>query len=161
MAVEKTKTNQRKTCKEQNPDYFEREREMGLQKRLILVGIGMLWLCYNTVVARNIPNTRVKLTLCSSEVYFNGDPFAISLDYVISELESATPKYAGYDYSNISPFPNAFAFGHANCNSNLTSTDCATCLAAAKIAMLSDCDTRIGARSALVDCSIRYEQYPF
>lgn len=27
MAVEKTKTNQRKTCKEQNPDYFERERD--------------------------------------------------------------------------------------------------------------------------------------
>lgn len=137
---------------------------MGLRIRAtstkLVVGMVMVWLCC-TVPARSIPNTQIKLTLCSSGVYFKGDPFAVSLDYVISELESETSKHAGYDYRNISPYPNAFAYGHASCNHNLTSTDCATCLVAAKTAMLRDCDSRIGARSALVDCSIRYEQYPF
>ncbi|KAK6141412.1 hypothetical protein DH2020_024860 [Rehmannia glutinosa] len=98
---------------------------------------------------------------CNTATYTNGDPFTISLSYVLAELESITPFYHGYDFRNISPYPNAFAFGHAGCNRTLTSSDCAACLAAAKTALIGACDGRIGARSVLVDCAIRYEQYPF
>lgn len=112
-------------------------------------------------VVRSDPNTKVMSVLCNSGVYAKSDPFAISLAYVLSDLESATPARQGHDYYNISPYPNAFAYGHAACNKNLTSSDCSTCLAAAKTAMFGTCDSRIGARSVLYDCTIRYEQYPF
>lgn len=107
------------------------------------------------------PNTSVKSVLCNSGTYTKGDPFTISLAYVLAELQSATPSRSGYDFRNISPYPNAFAYGHAACNQTLTSSDCAACLAAAKTAMLGSCDGRIGGRGELYDCGVRYEQYPF
>lgn len=55
-------------------------------------------------------------------MYTSGDPFAVSLSYVVGELESVTPTQKNYDYHNIniSPYPNALAYGHAACNLNLT-----------------------------------------
>ncbi|KAK7344492.1 hypothetical protein VNO77_14152 [Canavalia gladiata] len=66
-----------------------------------------------------------------------------------------------YDYYNISPYPDAFAYGHAACNLNLTPSDCETCLGVAKTVMFSACPRSIGVRTVLHDCTIRYEQYPF
>ncbi|KAK7857106.1 antifungal protein ginkbilobin-2 [Quercus suber] len=100
-------------------------------------------------IARCVPDTNVTTVLCNSGVYSQGDPFVTSLNYVVAELESVTPTYKNYDYYNISPYPNAFAY------------DCTTCLAAAKTAMFSTCQSQIGARAVLHDCNIRYEQYPF
>ncbi|CAL5437014.1 unnamed protein product [Camellia sinensis] len=123
---------------------------------ILLIGLFEL-----AIVVRSVPNTNVSSVLCNSGVYSQGDPFAISLAYVLSELEAVTPSRQGYDFHNISPYPNAFAYGHAACNMNLTSPDCGTCLGAAKKTMFGTCDSRIGARSVLIDCTIRYEQYPF
>ncbi|OWM77898.1 hypothetical protein CDL15_Pgr018467 [Punica granatum] len=114
-----------------------------------------------TINARSLPDTTVQLVLCNSQAYSRGDPFGNSLTYVISDLELKTASMKDYNYYDISPYPNAFAYGHATCNQNLTSLDCGTCLDAAKSAMLGTCQDRIGARSVLRDCSIRYEQYPF
>ncbi|XP_057800837.1 antifungal protein ginkbilobin-like protein [Salvia miltiorrhiza] len=124
----------------------------------ILASILLLALCR---ISTGKPNTAVKSVLCNSGAYTKGDPFTISLAYVLAELESATPSRRGYDLRNISPYPNAFAYGHAACNQTLTSSDCGGCLAAAKTAMLGSCDGRIGARGVLYDCLVRYEQYPF
>lgn len=121
----------------------------------VLSSILLLSLC------RCTPNTAVKSVLCNSGTYTAGDPFTISLAYVLAELESATPSRRGYDFRDISPYPNAFAYGHAACNQTLTTSDCADCLAAAKTAMLGSCDGRIGGRGELYDCIVRYEQYPF
>lgn len=120
--------------------------------------VGLLLFC---TTVRSVPNTSVTTVLCNAGVYSTGDPFATSLDYVVEELQTVTPTREGYDYFNISPYPNAFAYGHAACNQNLTTSDCATCLAAAKTAMFGNCQNRIGARLVLHDCTIRYEQYPF
>ncbi|KAG8389362.1 hypothetical protein BUALT_Bualt02G0221400 [Buddleja alternifolia] len=133
-------------------------RKPNLQNLVILSSILLLSLC-NTATSK--PNTAVKLVQCNSGTYTAGDPFTISLTYVLAELENATPSRQGYDFHNISPYPNAFAYGHAACNQTLTSADCAACLASAKTALLGACDGRIGARSVLYDCTIRYEQYPF
>lgn len=114
-----------------------------------------------TAVARSRPDTTVQLVLCNGQVYSTGDPFSDSLAYVISDLESETPSSVSYSYYSISPYPNAFAYGHAACSRNLTGSDCGSCLGAAKTSMLGSCQNRIGARSVLRDCSIRYEQYPF
>ncbi|XP_073021711.1 antifungal protein ginkbilobin-like protein [Primulina eburnea] len=107
------------------------------------------------------PNTNVELVQCNTGTYSEGDPFAISLAYVLAELEHSTPSRPGYDFRNVSPYPNAFAYGHAACNQTLASSGCAACLAAAKTSVLGACDGRIGGRSVLYDCTVRYEQYPF
>lgn len=112
-------------------------------------------------VARGAPDTTAKQVLCNGAGYTAGDPFAASVAYVVADLEATTPAREGYDYANISPYPNAFAYGHAACSRNLTLSDCGTCLGAAKEAMLGTCAGRIGARAVLGDCGMRYEQYPF
>ncbi|KAI9180625.1 hypothetical protein LWI28_006749 [Acer negundo] len=131
---------------------------MGFLQKLAVIVIGLSMLCR---IVRSVPNTNVTSVLCNSGVYTGGDPFAISLAYVLADLETATSTSKGYDYHNISPYPNAFAYGHAACNNNLTTSDCTACLGAAKTALFASCQTRIGARSVLYDCTIRYEQYPF
>ncbi|XP_070054458.1 antifungal protein ginkbilobin-like protein [Nicotiana tomentosiformis] len=126
--------------------------------------VAILILRLNFEVVKGIPNTNLTKVQCNSGQYFKDDPFAISLAYVVAELVSTTPSRHGYDYHNISPYPNAFAYGHAACNNKtttLTKQDCKTCLASAKANLLTSCDTRIGGRILLVDCTMRYEQYPF
>nr|GEV39508.1 aluminum-activated malate transporter 13-like [Tanacetum cinerariifolium] len=86
-------------------------------------------------VVQSAPNTNVTSVLCNSGVYTKGDPFTISLAYILDELPKVTPSQKG--------------------------TDCKTCLDAAEVHMLDTCNNRIGARATLNDCAIRYEQYPF
>ncbi|CAB4291713.1 unnamed protein product [Prunus armeniaca] len=112
-------------------------------------------------VATSTPDTNITSVLCNSGVYTAGDPFAVSLAYVLQELETATSTHKNYDFYDISPYPNAFAYGHASCNQNITTPDCTTCLGAAKTDMLGTCQNAIGGRAVLRDCAIRYEQYPF
>lgn len=121
---------------------------------MILIGI--------STTAVSTPNTNITTVLCNSGVFTGGDPFSISLNYVLTELQSLTPTRPDKDFHNISPYPNAFAYGHAACtNNNLTASDCTGCLRSAHSAMFATCVNRIGARAVLVDCTIRYEQYPF
>ncbi|KAK7336740.1 hypothetical protein VNO77_17286 [Canavalia gladiata] len=134
-------------------------RKMGIPKKCVSIAIGLL--CMWSVVD-SIPDTTITNVLCNNGEYTFGDPFANSLSYVFMDLEKETPAQKNYDYYNISPYPNAFAYGHAACNLNLTSSGCKTCLGVAKTALFNTCQTpRIGARSVLHDCAIRYEQYPF
>ncbi|KAG6776323.1 hypothetical protein POTOM_019829 [Populus tomentosa] len=124
---------------------------MGFPPKLALVFIGFFGLC---VIATSVPDTNVTTVLCNSGVYSKGDPFGTSLAYVLAEIEAVILTSKNYDYFNISPYPNAFAYGHGACNQNLTSSDCSTCLGAAKTAMFASCQSRIGARSVLHDCTI-------
>ncbi|KAL5984464.1 hypothetical protein ACLOJK_018569 [Asimina triloba] len=115
--------------------------------------------CWGSMIAA-VPNTNVTSILCNVGEYTRGDPFAVSLAYVLSDLVEQTPSSKGHDYSNISPFPNAFAYGHASCGGTISDGDCATCLSIASKNMTDACGSRIGGRAILYDCSIRYEQYP-
>ena len=45
--------------------------------------------------------------------YTSGDPFAIIIAYVLEETERETPTMTNFDYYNVSPYPNAFAYEHA------------------------------------------------
>ncbi|BAT95609.1 uncharacterized protein HKW66_Vig0250520 [Vigna angularis] len=136
----------------------EHSIKMGISSEIAATSI--VWLCLWSV-ADSVLNTNITAVLCNVGGYTSGDPFAVSLSYVVEELERETPSQKNYDYYNISPYPNAFAYGHAACNLNLTTSDCKTCLGVAKTAMFNGCPKRIGARSVLHDCTIRYEQYPF
>ncbi|KAM7254253.1 hypothetical protein ACFE04_031935 [Oxalis oulophora] len=118
-----------------------------------IVGFLLLSLCTFTTC---VPNTNIQAVLCNSGVYSQGDPFRISLNYILDDLVVSTVKVEGYEYRNISPYPNAFAYGHGACNSSLTGEDCGACLSAAKTALFGSCPNRIGARSVLNDCTIRF-----
>ncbi|CAI9107906.1 OLC1v1007388C1 [Oldenlandia corymbosa var. corymbosa] len=132
---------------------------MGCVNFRVIATILLVGFYHQTCFVESVPNTTVLITQCNNGVYANGDPFGISVAYVVDDLESATPFRQGYVYRNISPYPNAFAYGEANCNQSLNGLDCGTCLGAAKKAMLSSCVSRIGARSGLVDCSMRFSVY--
>ncbi|RCV10435.1 hypothetical protein SETIT_2G112100v2 [Setaria italica] len=106
------------------------------------------------------PNTEALSVLCNGATYGAGDPFAASLAYVLSELVSETPAAHGGFY-DISPYPAAFAYGHAACRPSTAAADCAACLRSAVSQMGATCGRSVGARAVLVDCSVRYEQYPF
>ncbi|XP_062188302.1 antifungal protein ginkbilobin-like protein 1 [Phragmites australis] len=110
---------------------------------------------------RAAPNTAALSVLCNGASYGAGDPFATSLAYVLSELLSATPAWDGHDFYDISPYPAAFAYGHAACRAALTAADWASCLRSAASQMDATCGHSVGARAVLVDCSVRYEQYAF
>ncbi|EXB39360.1 hypothetical protein L484_025055 [Morus notabilis] len=115
-------------------------------------------------MVRSSPDTKVKKFLCNLSTYKAGDPFATSLAYVLDELKFATPDHENYDFIlffDIYPNPNAFAYGHDSCDQDLTSSDCSECFSAAKKVTVRSCPNRIGAQVVLLDCEIRYEQYPF
>ncbi|KAF7818309.1 antifungal protein ginkbilobin-like protein [Senna tora] len=114
------------------------------------IAIAIFWMW---MIGECVPDTTISEVLCNNNVYTSGDPFAISLAYVLQEIETATSTHH-YNYYNISPYPDAFAYAHATCNTNLTPSDCNTCLTAAKSALLAMCPARIGARSLLHDCTI-------
>jgi hypothetical protein len=125
----------------------------------------MLWLLLASSHTRGAmaatPNTEALSVLCNGASYGAGDPFATSLTFVLSELLSATPVRAGHDFYDISPYPAAFAYGHAACRAALSAADCAACLRSAVSQMDASCGHSVGARAVLVDCSVRYEQYAF
>lgn len=137
-----------------------RNREMGAD-HLKFATVILMGFLHGIAMVTSTPNTNIQTVLCNSGRYTAGDPFATSLAYVLEELQTTTPKHKNYDLYNISPYPNAFAYGHGSCNKNLTISDCTVCIGAAKTAMLDSCQSRIGARAVLLDCAIRYEQYPF
>ncbi|PKA65021.1 Antifungal protein ginkbilobin-2 [Apostasia shenzhenica] len=107
------------------------------------------------------PDTGFVEALCNVASFTAGDPFTESLSYVLADLVTVASARAGHDYYNISPYPNAFAYGHASCSGNLTAGDCADCLHAAVRAVSSACPMKIGGRAVLRDCAVRYEKYPF
>ncbi|KAI9080290.1 hypothetical protein K1719_037684 [Acacia pycnantha] len=108
--------------------------------------------CHWSMV-EGVANTNISNVTCDEGKYTSGDSFHISLAYVVQDLETLTSTRPNYEYHNISPYPNAFAYGHAACNPNLIASDCKTCLDAAKTAMFGECLKRkgaCGARSMIV-----------
>uniref|UniRef100_A0ACD5WRL7 Uncharacterized protein n=1 Tax=Avena sativa TaxID=4498 RepID=A0ACD5WRL7_AVESA len=126
-----------------------------------LLALALLLLVSSPRAASGAPNTTPLSVLCNGAVYGPGDPFAESLAYVLSDLLAATPSSPSHDAYSISPYPNAFAYGHAACSGVLASADCATCLGSAVGQMNTTCGHAVGARAVLVDCRVRYEQYAF
>jgi hypothetical protein len=128
----------------------------------LLIALALLLLVSSPRAACGAPNTTPLSVLCNGAVYGAGDPFAESLAYVLADLLAATPSSRARDAYSISPYPNAFAYGHAACSlAGLTAADCASCLGSAVGQMNATCGHAVGARAVLVDCRVRYEQYAF
>ncbi|KAK4441679.1 hypothetical protein Salat_0502800 [Sesamum alatum] len=112
-------------------------------------------------VAKSEPNTNVNLLWCNENGYAEEDPYANSVAYVLADLMNVTPSRQAFDYSTLSPYATAVSYGHATCNTALSNNDCANCLAAGKASVSSGCLNSVGGRVEMVDCAMRYENYPF
>nr|XP_051190523.1 uncharacterized protein LOC127303855 [Lolium perenne] len=98
----------------------------------VLIAVALLLVLSSPRAASGAPNTTPLSVRCNGAVYGAGDPFAESLAYVLADLLAATPSSRARDAYSISPYPNAFAYGHAACGgAGPTAADCATCLGSA------------------------------
>ncbi|XP_047065002.1 antifungal protein ginkbilobin-like protein [Lolium rigidum] len=122
----------------------------------LLIAVALLLLLSTPLAASGAPNSTPLSVRCNGAVYGVRDPFAESLAYVLADLLAATPSSRARDAYSISPYPNAFAYGHAKCGGAVTS-----CLGSAVGRMNTTCHRAVGARAVLVDCRVRYEQYAF
>lgn len=125
---------------------------------IITMQIGLLGLI---VIAKSDPNTSVNLLWCNAYGYLQGSTYADSVAYVLADLVDATSAQQSFDYSTLSPYAAAVSHGHATCNTALSNNHCADCLIAARATLTSGCHNSIGGRVEMVDCAIRYENYPF
>ncbi|KAI0510431.1 hypothetical protein KFK09_011033 [Dendrobium nobile] len=107
------------------------------------------------------PAAGASSVLCNTSYYTAGDPFAISLAYVLSDLVVSGSARPGQDYYSISPYPNAFAYGRSSCSGNLNTVNCSYCLRSAVGVVEKKCPMAIGGRVELGKCGVRYEQSPF
>lgn len=129
-----------------------------LQSVAVSIVVVLLFTC--SIVSSN-PDMTFLYKVCNGGTYNSGDPFEYSLDYLLSDLVTVTANHPGYSYYTQSPYPESVAYGHGLCNPALTFTDCVTCISYVKQQLVSECPDRIGAQMKLIDCHMRYEQYPF
>lgn len=120
--------------------------------------LGFLWFCFTVW---GDPNTSLLHGACSLATYNRGDPYMYSLQYVLQDLSTRTPALRGYNYYTQSPYPAAVSYGHAECNTALSYTDCNTCMNILVKQIIDRCYATVGAELVLQDCQMRYEQYLF
>ncbi|KAI3460872.1 hypothetical protein Pfo_017535 [Paulownia fortunei] len=131
-----------------------------VHKLNIMIIASLIGLMGLVLVAESDPNTNVNLLWCNANGYAQGSPYANSVDYVLADLMNVTPNH-GFDYRTQSPYAAAVSYGHATCNTALSYSDCANCLVGAKATVSSGCPNSVGGRVEMVDCAMRYENYPF
>lgn len=128
----------------------------------MLIIIGLVSTCNNHLV-RGSPVTTVVNILCSNVEYDFYDPYGSSVNYVLTDVGIHTPTVdpPPYEYYSISPWASNVAYGYGACNGFLSESDCHDCLSTAFVTVIGSCQQNTGAQVQLVDCVIRYENYPF
>ncbi|XP_057794440.1 antifungal protein ginkbilobin-like protein [Salvia miltiorrhiza] len=127
---------------------------MAYMKIVIIMGVLL-------VAAESTPNININEWRCNVNHYSENDAYADNVNYVLTDLVKQTPYALAYDYYSKSPSNTAICYGHATCNTALSSNDCNDCLVVAATTVKIYCEDRIGGMMELVDCTIRYENYPF
>ncbi|XP_056172639.1 antifungal protein ginkbilobin-like protein [Syzygium oleosum] len=112
-------------------------------------------------VVKGAPRAGIVNWACNIDSYSGGNPYANSMAYVLEDMVTVTPNHANYDYSIVSPYPTAAAYGHAACSQALSYSDCGICISSVKSQILAICPNSLGAQMELEDCRMRYENYSF
>ncbi|KAK2632919.1 hypothetical protein EUGRSUZ_L00883 [Eucalyptus grandis] len=94
---------------------------MATLQRIVDLAFALLWIGN---VMSGAPDLTETYVACNIYTYQAGDPFAYSLAYVVSALETVTPNRPGYDYYITSPYPTVVVYGHTACNPALSIPDC-------------------------------------
>ncbi|XP_057794460.1 antifungal protein ginkbilobin-like protein [Salvia miltiorrhiza] len=124
-------------------------------KMTIVVIMGVL------LGAESSPNTNINEWRCNADSYSETDAYADNVAYVVTDLVNQTPSTSVYYYLTQSPSNTAICYGQAICNVALSNNDCFNCLLAAATNIMTICKDKIGGMLEMVDCTIRYENYPF
>ncbi|XP_057794451.1 antifungal protein ginkbilobin-like protein [Salvia miltiorrhiza] len=111
--------------------------------------------------AESTPNININEWRCNADSYSETDAYAGNVDYVLTDLMYQTPNAPAYYYFTQSPSNTAICYGQAICNIAISNNDCNDCLIAADSNIKIICNDKIGAMLEMVDCTIRYENYPF
>lgn len=147
------------SCKKLGKAEERTKKNMGSLQKLAALLIAISVMCTSV---RSVPNTKITNYICNNDMYADSDyNFQMSLDNVLSRLEIVTPNTNGQDYYTSYPSPNPLVYGHASCVQGLSTSDCISCLGIAKSLLKGNCPKRTGVQLSVVDCSIRYEEYPF
>lgn len=116
---------------------------------------------FNYNLVRGYPNTDLVYTLCSGILFDSHDPYVDSVGYVLSDVMNITPNTSSYEYYSTSPGSSSVAYGYGACNGYLSESDCHDCLITSFGELVRYCQANTGAQAELVDCKIRFENYPF
>ncbi|KAL3753278.1 hypothetical protein ACJRO7_000642 [Eucalyptus globulus] len=112
-------------------------------------------------VVQGAPDTSITCRGCNGGTYSSENPYANTVAYVLTDMATAAPNHANYNYYTMSPYPTTAAYGRATCNSALSHSDCSICVKAAKACILANCPNSPGVNMVFEDCSMRYESYSF
>lgn len=105
-----------------------------------------------TIANATATNTTVIDVQCNTGQYTASNPFTISLAFVYVVISYTTHLINNdYSYHDISPYPDAFAYGHDKYNiNNITASDCSIHINIA-IAHINDaCAMRMGKEACLL-----------
>ncbi|KAI4304562.1 hypothetical protein MLD38_040054 [Melastoma candidum] len=105
------------------------------------------------------PDLTIKHEDCPGSTYGGGTLYAASVAFILDDMMTTTSSFRNYDRTTQSgKYPTAY--GHATCSTNLSPSDCATCLFAAKTLVGYHCGNKITAKMELQDCSLAYDKNP-
>lgn len=128
----------------------------------IIVTVTLLCFCFIvSKCERDSYDTTVLYRICNDALHCPTlSPFGRAVDHAVNDLVFNTENH-GFDYYSSSVIDEVGAYGHAECNGELSKMACELCLTAAYFKLDDYCKTTIGAQIQLKDCRLRYENYPF
>lgn len=103
------------------------------------------------------PDTTKISYICSERAFGFLDPYSDEISVVALYLLNQNTPNKGYNYYAYS----GKCYGHVACNGAVTQQDCFDCTYAAEDHLYNIYDTSLGAQIHLIDCRVRYEDYPF
>ncbi|KAK3444714.1 hypothetical protein EUGRSUZ_A00847 [Eucalyptus grandis] len=104
-------------------------------------------------VVQGAPDTSITCRGCNGGTHSSDNPYANIVAYVLTDMATAAPNHANYNYYTMSPYPTTAAYGRATCKF--------ICVSAAKACILANCPNSPGVNMVFEDCSMRYEIYSF
>ncbi|OWM67818.1 antifungal protein ginkbilobin-like protein [Punica granatum] len=113
-------------------------------------------LCITNTVVLGDPDTTLLSYACNPNK-ISGRAAKEGQSYTLQLLVLETPKANTYDYGT----DTSGWYGHGNCNTALSSSDCRTCMDSARTEIGDNCPLSDGAQVKLQDCKLRYENHPF
>ncbi|KAL3735538.1 antifungal protein ginkbilobin-like protein [Eucalyptus grandis] len=117
--------------------------------------------CCRSNLARSDPDVSGVNYICNPDTYSDDSLYAFNVEEALYAIPYNTATQ-GFNYYTVSSNDLAKCYAHGACNGEISYNDCYICLETAVYQIMNQyCPLRIGGHLQLVDCRIRYENYPF
>ncbi|KAI4330153.1 hypothetical protein MLD38_028456 [Melastoma candidum] len=128
-----------------------------LRELMFVVAI-LLFLRCNAILGS--PDTDIVFIICHRDRTGEGSTYDDAVGEVITKLIRGTFEADGVLYS-MATVETSVCYGRGICSLHMDRTDCKNCLRTADTLIQEHCPLTMGATLKLVDCSLRFETYPF